>query len=722
MRLKLFIAASSLAMKAIPCCFDPYTAADTYLYRIMEDISSYDSPCFDIYCRDYFMRSFDFREENLRLWREQTGTKMSDEHLRMLVYGRNADLEKEIFNNCQEASECLEKVKSIQKIREAMADPWYFPSSRYKGGKYTQSLEELAEECRQGANGIFRGRYVLQTLRCYNTLRRWEESIELWEQQRDSLSDDVIRTMAEREVAAAYHKTGNDSIAADIYARIGDIASLRMCRTSRKHEMEYIYEHCPDSPYFPEEIQALLIKFDHAHTIIGTFYGSWYSPDSLQAEQFLKLCRCVLYERKVKNPAMWCYAAAATLDALEHPKESMPYIREGERLCQDDFLRKSFRLLRMHIEAQILPLNNDYEQQLFRDLKWLTHEIDANMNAAEEKRLRELTNYQWDSNTYYWNDAMRRILLSDVCPRLVAKGRTTRALQLANYADYYLFRKLGNKTIRFNDWRCYEYPGSPHEWDEFSYSSELFALVNSFSADRLAEYVQWQTAGKGAFDQFLAKGSNHDAVYWCDIVGTHYLRENRYREAEQWLSRLPVDYEHNTNIYREWDDYLKRNPFDLSTQDPNPRRSRLETTQNYKLNFARKMVRCEHDMMYGKTADIRGEAKVYYAAGLRNQWDYCWALTKYSFSSYDYTEYDEEWNSHETPAYSAAKEKSDSLMQAGLDEITDQELKASLLHAMHRNREIMQNYPFTWTAHYIYLNCDTWRDYAYHSAIHHKTP
>ena len=715
MRLKLFIAVSLLAMKAIACGFDPYTAADTYLYRIMEDISSYDKPYLDKYCRDYFMRSFDFREENLRLWREQTGTKMSDEHLRMLVYGKGTDIGKDFFNNCQEASECLDKAKSIQKIREAMADPWYFPSSRYQGGKYTQPLEELAEECRQKANGVFRGRYVLQALRCYNTIRRWEESIELWEQQRDSLPDDVIRTMAEREVAAAYHKTGNDSIAADIYARIGDIASLRMCRTNRDHEMEYIYERCPDSPYFPEEIQALLIKFDHAHSIIGPFYDDWYSADSLRAEQFLKLCRSVLFERKVKNPAMWCYAAAATLDALSCPKESMPYIREGERLCRDEFLCKSFRLLRMHVEAQILPLNNYFDQHLYRDLQWLTREIDKNMNSVEKKALSNLYNYQWDSNTYYWNDAMRRILLYDVCPRLVAAGRTTRVLQLANFADYYMFRKLGKSTIQYSEWQ-------EHDWDYFSYSSELFAMVNSLPADQIADYVRWQTAGKGAFDQFLAKGSNHDAVYWCDIVGTHYLRENRYKEAEQWLARLPIGYEQNTNIYREWDDYLKRNPFDLSTKDPNPRRSRLKTTQNYKLNFARKMVQYEHNMKHGKTADIRGEAKVYYAAGLRNQWDYCWALTKYSYSCGDYTEYDENWNSYETPAYSAAKEHSDSLMQAGLDEIIDPELKASLLHAMHRNREVIENYPFTWTAHQLYLHCDTWRDYAYHSAINPKTP
>ncbi|MBQ5861979.1 MAG: hypothetical protein IIW65_07565, partial [Alistipes sp.] len=36
---------------------------------------------------------------------------------------------------------------------------------------------------------------------------------------------------------------------------------------------------------------------------------------------------------------------------------------------------------------------------------------------------------------YYWNDMMRRILIAEVCPRMIKAGRTTRALQLANMAD-----------------------------------------------------------------------------------------------------------------------------------------------------------------------------------------------------------------------------------------------------------------------------------------------
>lgn len=709
MRLKVFLAVSVFATKVCACGFSPYTPDNSYLYRILEDESIFSEYPYST-C-EYFMRSFDFCDENLRLWREQTGTKMSEEKLRELIYGNNADVDMVGFNNCLEANECLEIIKNVQKIRKAMADPWYFPSNNWGCGKYSLSLESLSDACKERAKGMFRERYVLQGLRCLNSLRRWGESIEFWEQQRDSIPDNFIRTMAEREVAAAYRQAGQDSIAASIYSRVGDIASLRMCKINRGSEMEFVYEHCPDSPYFPEEIQRVIMSIEKTHMINIQNRYDWEPEDSLFAERFLKLCRRVLYERKVKNPAMWLYSAAATLDALDRPKESLSFIREGERQAKNGFLRKSFRILKMHIEAKILPINNDYENRLFKDLQWLSGEIIENMNDGEKRNLRKLTRYGQGINIYYWNDAMRRILLSDVCPRLVSAGRTTRALQLANFADYYMFKKLGNNTVKFNEWE-------KSDWDDFSYSSNLFEMTDSLSASQLAKYVQCQSKGNAAFDRFLASGSNLNTEYWYDIVGTHYLREHNYTEAAKWFSLLPKGYEKNTNIYRDCTDYLLRNPFDLSLKDPNSNRSRLESTSNYKLNFAKKMVLYKHDMEHGKTASIRGEAKVYYAAGLMNQMEYCWALTKYSYGWAEYLEYDENWNSYETEAYASAKAESQRLMEEGLNEIIDPELKASVLHAMNRNKEVMMNYPFTWTAHQLYLHCDTWRDYAYRTAIH----
>ncbi len=701
MRLKLFLAVSLSALQAMACSYAVYQPVDCRLYRIMEDISFYEHDYLPNN-REYLMGNFDYRQENLRLWREQTGTKMSDERLEKVIYGRHSEEDLKAFDDPYGADYYLRIARNVQKIREAMADPWYFPSNR-SGGAYTESLEELAETCREEAKGVLRGRYVLQGLRCLNSMRSWQESIDFWEEQRDSLPKDVIYTMAEREVAAAYHQTEQDSIAADTYARVGDIASLRMCRTNRNDEMEYIYERYPDSPYFPEEIQVVLTRMDRKQMN--------YEADGARTKQFLKLCKRVIREHKVKNLAMWYYAAAATLDAMDQSYDALPYIQKGARLCKDEFFSKSFRILKIHVDARVYHPNQSYDKRLFADLQWLCEQIDSNMNTVEKGRLQKMTKYKWGEGIYYWNDAMRRILFSDVCPRLIAAGRTTRALQLANFADYYMIRKLDVNTIQTGEYYDSDNKPQTYEYDDFSYSSDLFDMVDSLPASQLASYVRWQTKGNSKFDRFLASGSNHDAIYWEDIVGTHYLRENNYEESVRWFSLLPQKYEKNLNIYRIDKDYLMRNPFDLSFKDPNSRRSRLKTAIDYKLNFAQKMVRYKEEMLHGKTADIRGEAKVYYAAGMRNQWDYCWALTKYSFSCSDYTEYDYSWNHVENKMYRDVKEQCNKMVQEGIDEIRNPEIKARLLHAMHRNREVMDHFPLTETARLLRLHCDTWRDY-----------
>ena len=43
---------------------------------------------------------------------------------------------------------------------------------------------------------------------------------------------------------------------------------------------------------------------------------------------------------------------------------------------------------------------------------------------------------------YYWNDAMRCILLGTVCPKMMEVGKTTLALQLANMASYSLLNAI----------------------------------------------------------------------------------------------------------------------------------------------------------------------------------------------------------------------------------------------------------------------------------------
>lgn len=97
-----------------------------------------------------------------------------------------------------------------------------------------------------------------------------------------------------------------------------------------------------------------------------------------------------------------------------------------------------------------MPYDSYYENRLFTQLKWLDLKIQSNIDDKvryETARGYMLFNCE---SYYYWNDMMRRILLAEVCPRMIKSGKTTRALQLANMADNRLLNLVNRHEIY--DW------------------------------------------------------------------------------------------------------------------------------------------------------------------------------------------------------------------------------------------------------------------------------
>ena len=299
--------------------------------------------------------------------------------------------------------------------------------------------------------------------------------------------------------------------------------------------------------------------------------------------------------------------------------------------------------------------------------------------------------------------------LDNLVSPLIKKGQSTRALQLANFADYYIIKKLGINTVKkvkypmYNNWI--------YSWDYFTYNSAMFQLADSLPANELVEYLRQCRKSKTKLDYLLASGSNMNTTFWHDIIGTHYLREYKYKKAIMWLKTLPKNYERNTNIYREDKDYLMRDPFDMSLNDPKYRRKRLNTTLNYKLNYAMRMAKYEETMTNSKTKEERAIAKLHYAIGKRNQHDYCWALTSYvHWSGYPYV-YD--FETHEEVVekeYSIITTETNKMISEALNDMSKSS-KAKYLHAMNRNKEVMDECPETETAQYLRLVCDTWKNY-----------
>lgn len=150
---------------------------------------------------------------------------------------------------------------------------------------------------------------------------------------------------------------------------------------------------------------------------------------------------------------------------------------------------------------------------------------------------------------------MRCILLGTVCPKLVAQGNTTLALQLANMASYSLLNKMNRVDVAF------------------------------YLSDDIAKY------------------------------GAH-LAMNLYR----YLLKVAPDYFLRTNVFK--DGYLNRDPFRVE-------HARWNHGGDAKLFFARRMNRLEQDIATTADPNQKAMLMIDFGIGLRNSFDYCWALTQY---------------------------------------------------------------------------------------------
>ena len=119
-------------------------------------------------------------------------------------------------------------------------------------------------------------------------------------------------------------------------------------------------------------------------------------------------------------------------------------------------------------------------------------------------------------------------------------------------------------------------------------------------------------------------------------------------------------------------------------------------------------------MKTAKNRDKRGEAKILYGMGLRNQKQWYWALSRYFDSSnFYYTK------AGSSDFFEGAEggfiDVSDSkkMIDKGIAMLKSSELKAHYWHFFVRNKDVMKYYD-TKRAQHLRLHCNLWRDYRVH--------
>ena len=517
------------------------------------------------------------------------------------------------------------------------------------------------------------------------------------------MENDIIRTMAERHVAIAYRRTGDNAKACNIYARIGDLISLYRCCDNRTQMWEEVFRENPNSPFFVDVMQSLLTHLDNKYfdkmKQNHNYEPSWIKDDIEQLNTALRIAKLATKDRRVKNKAMWYYSAAALLDAKGDVTQALSYATSGKAYCtKGSFMDNSMRVMRIYLEAQICNYDSAYIEHLADDMTWLfslakrniTKELKADLttHTITEKCGGEVFDYTPTvvyTNKMYWSDAINRILADVLAQRLKRQGKPVDALLIANLGEFWLPKNATGEAHSPND---------PNPYIFTDHSNIMAGMAGTCSANTIMAMYKRIKHPSNAMDRLVKKHGKVDNDYWCDVIGTHCIAEHRYKEAVSWLKGSSSSYQRNSSTWCWYD----RDPFCLKIGWPTDKRHLVKKRADYKISFARRMVQLKRQMQKGTTADKRAEAMILYGVGLRNQSDWCWTLTRF----YDY---------HYTHDEFVDSTRSQSVIDKGLALMKDKELKAYYLHAFARNKEVMDLCYDTKIAKKLRAHCDVWRDY-----------
>lgn len=719
MKLRKYIAANlllSLSTGVFACGWWPTNSGNVLLYRIMPlNETNYDYYS-TTWTSDLMLHSrVNYKAENLRLWQQQTTSKINTADIEKVVYEADVaylqNVRKKLVkfrrhnngfirwiaaNQRKDILDLLILAKQVEHVGYCMDDPWYYPVD---GNDYYRLLNGIVERCRQYKRGPLFSRYALQMTRALCTLKEYKKCAEYWDNIKGRLDNDVVKTMTELRAASALYKVGRKDEAIEIYARYGDVSSIRVVNGGKKiDELEFVYDHNPNSPYLEGELQKWLIYYGTDN--VDKRYEE-YKPYTLANERLnvlYKVANKAVRNKRTKKKAMWYYVLAALCDITQNPAKAKNMLERGQRYPKDAYLRDSYHVLHMWLDAKTAIYNQAYERRLLSDLKWLTQKIKREVTPDVYKKLtvdasswREYDDdnrdiYQVEANTFYWNDALRRILLRAVCPRMHEAGKHIREIQLANMAE--------NLLIKATD-----------------HSGEMFAIMDRLSYKDTRDYFSRIYNPKDKFDRFLNDRGMTNKYYWYDVLATKCLRERRYKKAQVYLRQLPIGFQKKQSVY----DYLNRQPFsyafDYCERDP-------KLMPDYKLHFAETMAMYEQTMRHDKDPNHRAKAKIQYALGIRNSVHQCWPLTRHSSNlenndircAMPYIEYPKDPTIYRHDEYIKLSEK---LIKEAILSFTDGEQAAQELRKLLYYKCIMDEFGHTKTAKYLQQHCDRWRDYAF---------
>lgn len=594
--------------------------------------------------------------------------------------------------------------KRNEKIRFQYSSAWYYPTMKVGG---PVSLEEIVETSLSNNDPRLRSRYLLQAIRALTTLGEYDKCIEIWQNEASKLGkEDVMYKHIYPYIAGAYHHTGESDKAMNIFASMGDVGSMKYIAQEQNKELNnaeiiaLLYNNDVPLVVFEELISRLVISAENFPAV----YDIEDKPavdDELRAIRDVAL-KAGAHSRHGDN-AKWYYIAAYIYAQQGKYDVAKQTLAKSQGYARSKWMDESIEVLNINLDAATSRLDSTYEARLMEQLKWINKKFVEYLTPEISKELTsQYINYYHDK--YYWYDILPRIVFITLAPRYIAQGKTTRALQLANYTCYNVFASYDRVEYGYWDWpydnyiSCSgsldSYRSNTHIENNIDFSNEFFVMIDNMTPDAAMAYAKSIANPKSEFDKFMNANSYTSSDYLNDIIGTLCLRNMRYQEAEEYLAKVSTDYCEMLNTSLHYD------PFSYPEKY-------VGYTPDYRYKFAHKMASLERAMQTTTDNDRYATYALEYGIGIYNSFNRCWSLTHYyqGWVGIKQTPWDN------NPEIVARKKQGEEMMLKAIDMFDNDTLASEALYKLQNYYTVATRYPNTPKAEVVKRHCDNLMDY-----------
>jgi hypothetical protein len=148
--------------------------------------------------------------------------------------------------------------------------------------------------------------------------------------------------------------------------------------------------------------------------------------------------------------------------------------------------------------------------------------------------------------------------------------------------------------------------------------------MDMFPVENVIQYQQLlQFGGNNEFECFLEEKCLKNDDYLNELIGTKYLRLEKFEEAIPYLSKVSNRHVENMNVYA----YFHSDPFREIYENRNTKKP----CPAFKLNYAKKMLKLQQEMKSEPSKEKKAKATWQYAIALKRSVSELesWALTTY---------------------------------------------------------------------------------------------